>query len=87
LNDAKLSTVGWRTRLPFNDSRAEVFYLGLTRDNRVHIGGGPVDYVFNNGVRQPKDAQAHYLRLRKELARIFPMLESEPFELNCNGAG
>ena len=44
-----------------------------------------MDYVFNNGVRQPKDTQAHYDRLRKELTRIFPALESEPFEAQWGG--
>jgi hypothetical protein len=38
----------------FNDSRTQVFYLGLTQDNRIHIGGGPVDYVFNNGVQSQR---------------------------------
>jgi gamma-glutamylputrescine oxidase len=85
LSDAKLSTVGWRSRLPFNDCRTGVFYLGLTRDNRVHIGGGPVDYVFNNGVRQPKNVESHYARLHEELGRIYPALVTEPFEIKWGG--
>jgi gamma-glutamylputrescine oxidase len=85
LTDAKLSAVGWKSRMPFNDSRTQVFYLGLTQDNRIHIGGGPVDYVFNNGVQQPKNVQAHFVRLREELGRIFPGLSAEPFEVEWGG--
>jgi gamma-glutamylputrescine oxidase len=85
LTDAKLSAVGWKSRMPFNDCRTQVFYLGLTRDNRIHIGGGPVDYVFNNGVRQPTNVQAHFVRLRQELSRIFPALRDEPFEVEWGG--
>jgi len=48
LSDTKLSALGWKSRVPFNDCRTEVFYLGLAKDNRIHIGGGPVDYVFAN---------------------------------------
>jgi len=40
-------------RVPFNDSRTEVFYLGLTQDNRIHIGGGSPSYFFNDGVEIP----------------------------------
>jgi gamma-glutamylputrescine oxidase len=85
LTDAKLSAVGWKSRMPFNDCRTQVFYLGLTQDNRIHIGGGPVDYVFNNGVRQPKNVQARFVRLREELSRIFPTLSAEPFEVEWGG--
>lgn len=86
LTDAKLSALGWRSRVPFNDCRTEVFYLGLTRDNRIHIGGGPVDYVFNNGVRQPPNVEAHYQRLLAELSRIFPALSTESFEGKWSGS-
>ena len=85
LSDTKLSAVGWKSRLPFNDCRTEVFYLGLTRNNRIHIGGGSVDYVFNNGVRQPKHVESHFARLHEELSRIFPALVTEPFEIKWGG--
>lgn len=85
LSEAALAAVGWKSRMPFNDCRTEVFYLGLTRDNRVHIGGGPVDYVFNNGLRQPNNAEARYAALHAELTRIFPALAAQPFELKWGG--
>jgi glycine/D-amino acid oxidase-like deaminating enzyme len=86
LSAAKLHAVGWKSRLPFNDCRTQVFYLGLTQNNRIHIGGGPVDYVFNNGVRQPKNVRAHFVRLREELSRIFPAMGGEPFEMEWGGS-
>jgi glycine/D-amino acid oxidase-like deaminating enzyme len=85
LPDARLAELGWRKRIPFNDSRTEVFYLGLTKDNRIHIGGGPADYAFNNGLRQPAGAEQRFARLREELGRIYPQLESEPFEATWSG--
>ncbi len=86
LSDAELSALGWKSRLPFNDYRKEVFYLGLTRDNRIHIGGGPVDYVFNNGVRQPEGAEIRYASLLVDLGRIFPALGRESFEVKWSGS-
>jgi len=56
LSDRELADVGWRLRAPFNDSRTEVFYLGLTKDGRVHIGGGAPRYDFNNGVGDARGA-------------------------------
>jgi gamma-glutamylputrescine oxidase len=86
LSQAKLAAVGWGSRLPFNDRRTQVFYLGLTQDNRIHIGGGPVDYVFNNGVRQPRSDEAHFVKLREELGRIFLAMRDEPFEMEWGGS-
>jgi len=85
LSDARLAEIGWRKRIPFNDSRTEVFYLGLTRDNRVHIGGGHADYVFNNGLRQPLAVERRFASLHEELARIYPPLASDPFETTWSG--
>jgi gamma-glutamylputrescine oxidase len=86
LTDEKLSALGWKSRVPFNDCRTQVYYLGLTRDNRIHIGGGPVDYVFNNGVRQPANEVAHYQGLLAELNHIFPTLGTESFEGRWSGS-
>ncbi len=86
LSEAKLMQTGWKRRIPFNDSRTEVFYLGLTRDNRIHIGGGTADYEFNNGLEEPSHAARRYEELRTELARIYPALEGEEFEVAWYGA-
>ena len=51
--DAELvARLGWQSRAPFDDSRTDEYWLGLTRDNRIRIGGGPqgYGYGFNNGV-------------------------------------
>lgn len=85
LSDSQLNEIGWKTRLPFNDSRTETYYLGLTRDNRIHIGGGPVDYCFNNGVAEPQSASRGYEHLSMQLARIFPKLAGLPFETTWSG--
>jgi len=85
LSDAKLRAVGWKNRIPFNDCRTEVYYLGLTKDNRLHIGGGPADYEFNNGMADPPNPERRYRQLQDELGRIYPALALEPLELNWSG--
>lgn len=86
LSDAQIAEVGWRSRLPFSDSRTIVTYLGLTRDNRIHIGGGKANYSFNDGLQQRLDAGQAFRNLRSELARIFPSTASLEFETTWSGA-
>ncbi len=85
LNEQQLAGIGWQRHAPFNDSRTEVIYLGLTRDNRIHIGGGRPSYFFNNGVGDPSDAAPHYKQLQRELARLYPKLEGIEFEAAWSG--
>ena len=85
LSASAISEIGWKSRMPFNDSRVETYYLGITKGNRVHIGGGPVDYTFNNGVAEPAAARQGHERILNELARIFPKLSGVPFETAWSG--
>ena len=86
LSDAKLAEIGWKKRIPFNDSRTEVFYLGLTKDQRIHIGGGLADYEFNDSLETPIRSKRRCMELREELIRIYPTLREEPIEICWSGA-
>jgi gamma-glutamylputrescine oxidase len=84
LTEEMLAQIGWRYRIPFNDSRTEVFYLGLTRDRRIHIGGGTPRYAFNNG--SDKSTHASWVAaLQRELGRLYPPLSSVPFAQSWQG--
>jgi glycine/D-amino acid oxidase-like deaminating enzyme len=85
LSDQQVAQIGWSRRAPFNDSRTEVIYLGLTRDNRIHIGGGSPSYFFNNGVGDPNESARHYAYLQRELVRLYPALEDVEFEALWSG--
>jgi gamma-glutamylputrescine oxidase len=85
LGEECLTKIAWRKRIPFNDSRTEVFYAGMTKDNRIHIGGGPVDYVFNNGLKEPVGVANRLARLRAELVKIYPGLGDLAFESTWSG--
>jgi len=85
LDPALLAQAGWRDLIPFNDSRTEVFYAGRTRDHRIHFGGGPVDYRFNNGLSEPTAMAARYAGVHREFARRFPALADTPFETCWSG--
>jgi len=84
-SEEQLAEIGWRKRVPFNDSRTEVFYLGLTEDNRIHIGGGSPSYFFNSGVSDLSVAASHSAQLQHELVRIYPRLSGVKFEVGWDG--
>ncbi len=80
LTAAQRAAAGWTRRIPFNDSRTNVVYAGLTRDNRLHIGGGVEEYEFNDGLADPDDHGCGVAFLRRELGRLYPTLADVPFE-------
>lgn len=84
LTGPELASTGWAGRMPFNDSRKLVHYLGRTADGRIHIGGGPAPYDWNNGVRERSDGQAATI-LEEELLRLYPSLRGVGFEMAWNG--
>ncbi len=85
LTEQHLAAIGWRERVPFNDSRTRVFYLGLTQDRRIHIGGGSPSYFFNGGDGNASDAASHFAQLQRELVRIYPRLAGIEFEAGWDG--
>ena len=86
LTEAQLETSGWKLAIPFNDSRTEVHYAGLTRDRRIHFGGGHVDYAFNDGTYDQGQAAARHAGIRREFVRVFPSLVDVDFETVWGGA-
>lgn len=84
LSEQQLAAVGWRSRLSFHDSKRLVHYLGLTRDNRIHIGGGTAAYAFSDGVNERPDSEA-IAQLHQELMRLYPMLQGSKFEVGWDG--
>jgi gamma-glutamylputrescine oxidase len=81
----ELQTLGWASRIPFNDTRREVYYAGCTRDGRIHFGGGPVDYQFNNRMEPPADRTIRIGSLHEEFGRVFPALLDVPFQRSWFG--
>lgn len=77
---------GWRLRIPFNDCRTQVYYLGMTADDRIHIGGGAPAYEWNGRAPDAAAADAHGKQLRRELTRLYPTLSEVEFEVTWSGA-
>jgi gamma-glutamylputrescine oxidase len=85
LSEQELASIGWRLELPFNDSRTQVYYLGLTADRRITVGGGVPSYSFNHGGSGADEGRFHVAQLQRELWRIYPGLAGMEFETSWNG--
>jgi gamma-glutamylputrescine oxidase len=77
--------IGWASRMPFSDTRNILFHAGNTKDGRILIGAGHVDYFFNNGITYRGDINTPYSILKKELSRIYPKLAGTEFESIWSG--
>lgn len=85
LTSKQLEEINWRCRLPFADSRIELYHLVLTPDNRIIIGGGYSNYFYNNNLdfKDRKDSIAS--ALMAELMKMYPGLNGIKFESVWNG--
>jgi gamma-glutamylputrescine oxidase len=80
LGAAAIDALGWHSRSPYDDAHTETYYLGITRDNRVHIGGGPVDYLFNGAIPGAELQQRRQQALAAALTRLYPSLSGVALE-------
>jgi glycine/D-amino acid oxidase-like deaminating enzyme len=85
LSEQELSDSGWQLRAPFSDSNTAPYYFGLTQDRRLHIGGGPPSYDFDNTRSAPGADGGQYALLLREMVRVFPKLSGLEFEVKWNG--
>lgn len=85
LSQSQLESIHKKTWLPFFDSRIMLFHLVLTDDNRIVVGGGNVDYYFNNGLKYKGNLVAISDMMLNELVKIYPQLKGIKFEFAWNG--
>jgi glycine/D-amino acid oxidase-like deaminating enzyme len=75
LSDEQLKLVGWQNRQGVYDTRTQLNYMRLTRDNRI-LFGGRLGYFYNNDTDPEFDKTATpYLRLVNSFYGTFPQLK------------
>ncbi len=75
LSDEQMQMVGWQHRQGIYDTRTQLNYMRLTKDNRI-LFGGRLDYFFNNNTDPATDkTAAPFLRLVNAFYRTFPQLK------------
>ena len=75
LSDEQLNLIGWKNRQGIYDTRTQLNYMRLTKDNRI-LFGGRLGYFYGNATDPEMDKTAKpYLRLVKSFYRTFPQLK------------
>lgn len=77
LSDEQMGLIGWKNRQGIYDTRTQLNYLRLTKDNRI-LFGGRLDYFFGNNTDPACDkTAAPFIRLVQSFYRTFPQLKNE----------
>jgi len=71
--------------VPYYDTRNILFHLVLTPDNRIVIGGGNAEYVFNDGLNYKGDLNRVSEMMMTELVTLYPALKGIKFEQVWDG--
>lgn len=75
LTPEQLESIGWKNRQGVYDTRTQLNYMRLTRDNRI-LFGGRLGYFFGNNTDPAHDKMPQpYIRLVKSFYRTFPQLK------------
>jgi glycine/D-amino acid oxidase-like deaminating enzyme len=77
LTPRQMESVGWKNRQGIYDTRTQLNYMRLTRDNRI-LFGGRLGYFFSNNTDPLHDkSPTPYLRLVESFYRTFPQLKGQ----------
>lgn len=77
LTSQQMDSVGWKNRQGIYDTRTQLNYMRLTKDNRI-LFGGRLDYFFGNDTDPARDKTPEpYLRLVESFYRTFPQLKND----------
>jgi glycine/D-amino acid oxidase-like deaminating enzyme len=73
LSAEQLAAVGWGNRQGVEDARNLVHYYRLTPDDRLLMGGGPVNLAFGRDMERDSSPAA-WRHLEEHVGRLFPAL-------------
>jgi len=77
LSPQQMDSIGWKNRQGIYDTRTQLNYMRLTKDNRI-LFGGRLDYFFGNNTDPDHDkTPAPYIRLVESFYRTFPQLKND----------
>ncbi len=85
LTDEQLASVGWSNRQGIYDTRTQLNYMRLTKDNRI-LFGGRLGYFFNNNTDPEQDKTAlPFIPLAESFYKTFPSLDGISFSHAWSG--
>lgn len=86
LSDEQMDRIGWKNRQGVYDTRTQLNYSRLTKDNRI-LFGGRLGYFFNNNTDPASDRESSevFERLAGAFFNTFPQLDDVRFSHAWSG--
>ncbi|MGI9510912.1 MAG: NAD(P)/FAD-dependent oxidoreductase [Geminicoccaceae bacterium] len=86
LSDEQMARIGWRNRQGVYDTRTQLNYMRLTKDNRI-LFGGRLGYFFHNDTDPASDRESSkvFERLADAFFTTFPNLDDVRFSHAWSG--
>lgn len=85
LSPEQIRRVGWSNRQGIYDTKTQLNYMRLSKDNRI-VFGGRMDYFFGNNTNPAKDSMHEtYSRLAEAFFKTFPQLDDVRFSHAWSG--
>ncbi|MBL8968689.1 MAG: FAD-binding oxidoreductase [Spirochaetaceae bacterium] len=91
LTDAQYKAIGWKDCLSWYDDQYAgtdqdaTFHMMMTKDHRILIGGGSVQYNEDDGLLYPGDLKAIESQIRKRIGELYPALRNIRIERTWDG--
>lgn len=87
LTDEQLDRIGWKNRQGIYDTRTQLNYMRMTRDNRITFGGRLTYYYDGTNNTDPAGERVvdPYVRLAEAFFRTFPQLDDVKFSHAWSG--
>jgi len=77
LTSEQMNWIGWQNRQGIYDTRTQLNYMRLTRDNRILFGGRLGYFYGNNTDPSPDKTPDPYIRLVQAFFQTFPQLKDQ----------
>jgi glycine/D-amino acid oxidase-like deaminating enzyme len=85
LTDNQLASIGWQSRCGLEDARSLIHYYRLTADNRILMGGGDINPIYNRNFNHDSNKKV-FAKLENQVNNIFPQLKGLKFTHHWGGA-
>lgn len=91
LTQAQFDSLGWKKNIAWYDDQYAgtdsdaTFHMILTKDRRIVIGGGSVEYNEDDSLLYPGNLKTIEAQIAKRLAEMYPSLKGVQFEKTWDG--
>jgi glycine/D-amino acid oxidase-like deaminating enzyme len=91
LTEKQIEQIGWKNNISWYDDQFvgkdadATFHMIITKDRRIVIGGGSVEYNYDDGLLYPGNLKKIEAQISKRLVQLYPSLKGIKIEKTWDG--